>query len=47
MVMPHDCVKIFFELINVVACEQDMQFSIRVRGKTFDVGVIQSIIDCN
>jgi elongation factor Tu len=40
MVMPRDRVKIIVELIMVVACEQGMRFSIRVRGKTVGAGVI-------
>jgi hypothetical protein len=33
MVMPGDLVKMFVELIMVVACEQGMRFSIRVGAR--------------
>jgi elongation factor Tu len=44
MCMPGDRVKMVVELIQPVACEQGMRFTIHEDGKTVCAGVINSII---
>jgi elongation factor Tu len=44
MCMPGDRVKMVVELIQPVACEQGMRFTIHEDGKTVGAGVINSII---